>query len=306
MADTPIDIYQSVTNRIIAALEAGTPPWVRPWKGVIDPYPINAATRRAYRGVNFLMLQLEAAACGYQRNAWLTYRAAEELGGQVRKGQKGTAIVFWKMRKINAKAETEPWPHTDDLEERVIPMVRYFTVFNVAQIEGLPAEYAEPPPSVPLWQGEEAAETLINASGADIRHGGFRAFYQPAEDFIQLPPSGAFADPGSYYATALHELTHWTAHKARLDRQLTGRFGDEAYAMEELIAEMGSAFLCALTRISGRLQHASYLNNWLQVLRTDKRAIFVASTKAQNAADYLLNRSTGKPAVGVEALAEAA
>ena len=304
MSDLHTDIYQTVTNKIIAALETGTPPWVRPWKGETDPYPINAETRRVYRGINFLSLQLEAAACGYSRNSWLTYRGATELGGQVRKGEKGTSVIFWKMRKINAKAESEPWPHADDIEERVIPLARFYTVFNTAQIDGLPTEYAEPAPSVPLWQGEEAAESLINKSGADIRHGGFRAFYQPTQDYVQLPSPNAFADSGSYYATALHELCHWSGHPSRLNRQLGARFGAQAYACEEIVAEIGSAFLCAHCRINGKLQHASYVNNWLQVLRSDKRAIFVASTKAQNAADFLIDRSTGKPAMGVAAQVE--
>ena len=298
-----IDIYQSVTNRIITALEAGTPPWVRPWTGESDPNPINADSQRAYRGINWVTLQIEAQLGGYNRNVWMTYRQAAARGAQVRNGARGCPVVFWKLRKINAAAETEPWPCTDDIERRIIPLIRYSTVFNVAQIDGLPPEYSASPETVPTWTSKEAAETIINKSGADIQHGGFRAFYQPTQDFVQLPSPNAFADAGSYYATALHELCHWSGHPTRLNRQLGSRFGAQAYAMEELIAEMGSAFLCAHSRINGLLQHASYVQNWLQVLRSDKRAIFVASTKAQNAADYLLDRASGKPAVGVAASA---
>ena len=160
---------------------------------------------------------------------------------------------------------------------------------------------AAPPPSVPAWAGDEAAELLIDASGADIRHGGFKAFYAPGGDYIQVPPRTTFANASGYYATTLHELVHWTGHASRLDRQLRGRFGDEAYAAEELIAEMGAAFLCAHCRVDGQLQHAAYIGNWLRVLRNDKRAIFVAGTKAQNAADFLLARCTETS--GAEAIA---
>ena len=201
-------------------------------------------------------------------------------------------MVFWKLRTVNAKAETEPWRPDEHLSERVIPLLRCYTVFNIAQIDGLPAAMAQPVPSVPAWQSDEVAEMLIAASGADIRHGGSKAFYQPGNDFIQLPPRATFAYSSGYYATTLHELVHWTGHSSRLDRQLTGRFRDDAYAAEELIAELGSAFLCAHCRVEGQLQHASYIGNWLRVLRNDKRAIFVAGTKAQNAADFLLTRCT--------------
>ena len=151
---------------------------------------------------------------------------------------------------------------------------------------------AQPLPSVPAWQSDDVAELLIATSGAEIRHGGSKAFYTPDNDYIQLPPRATFAHASGYYATTLHELVHWTGHRSRLDRRLGGRFGDEAYAAEELIAELGSAFLCAHCRVEGQLQHASYVSNWLRVLRADKRAIFVAGTKAQNAADFLLTRST--------------
>ena len=295
------DLYQTVTDRIIAALETGVAPWVRPWDGETDPVPMNAETRRPYRGVNFITLQIEAQTSGYPRNCWLTYRQAAQLGGQVRRGEHGTPVVFWKLRRVNTTVETEPWARDHDLAEQVIPLLRWYTVFNTAQIDGLPAAFAAPAPSVPAWPSADVAETLIADAGAEIRHGGTKAYYQPGSDYIQLPPRGAFPSAAGYYATTLHELVHWTAHPSRLDRQLGGRFGEEAYAAEELIAELGSAFLCAHCRVEGQLQHASYVGNWLRVLRRDKRAIFVAGTKAQNAADYLLARST--QTTGAEALA---
>lgn len=278
------DLYQQVTDRIVAALQAGTPPWVRPWNSATDPVPMNAETRRLYRGVNFLTLAIEAHTRGYPRNCWLTYRQATALGAQVRKGEHGTPVVFWKLRTVNTKAEAE--------DARVIPLLRCYTVFNTAQIDGLPRTMAQPLPSVPAWQSDDVAEMLIATSGADIRHGGSKAFYTSDRDYIQLPPRATFTQAAGYYATTLHELVHWTGHRSRLDRQLGRRFGGEAYAAEELIAELGSAFLCAHCRIEGRLQHASYVSNWLRVLRSDKRAIFVAGTRAQHAADYLLTRST--------------
>lgn len=296
MSTNRTDIYQIVTDKIITALEAGTPPWVRPWQGAIDPLPINAESKQVYRGVNFITLQIEAQVHGYERNLWMTYRQAITRGAQVRNGARGTPVVFWKLRKFDGKADGPA-----ERKELTIPLVRYSTAFNVAQIDGLPAGLADRPSGAPLWSAVRDAEAVIAASGADIRHGGLRAFYQPSNDYVQLPPTAYFDSAGGYYATALHELSHWTSHKSRLDRKLEGRFGDAAYAMEELIAEMGSAFLCAHTRIDGVLQHASYLETWLKVLRADKRAIFVACTRAQNAADYLLDRVADKQAESIAA-----
>ena len=280
------DLYGETTARIIAVLEQGAAPWVKPWSTGIDTLPMNAGSRRPYRGINTLLLGIEASTYGYPLNRWLTYRQASELGGQVRRGERGTAVVLWRLRKLAATANVYPEPDVTDLHERVIPLLRAFTVFNVAQVDGLPAamQAVETHP----WEPEARAEELLLMSGATIRHGGSRAFLRPGDDEIHPPPPRAFPDTGRYYATALHELTHWTSQPGRCNRQLGQRFGDDAYAAEELIAEMGAAFLCAHCRIDGELHHADYLASWLKVLRQDKRAIFVAATRAQQAADYLL------------------
>ena len=281
------DLYQAVTNRIVDALDRGAPPWVRPWSTIPDALPMNAQTRRPYRGINFSLLSLEAGAHRYPLNRWLTFRQTMELGGRVRKGEHGTTIVFWQLRKVATTAETRPQDEDPtDLPDRVYPLLRAYTVFNVAQIDGLDAEYVQSP--APTWLPEARAEELLVMSGATLRHGGSKAFYRPDTDEIQLPPRPAFPSAAGYYNVALHELTHWTSHRSRCHRELSGRFGDAAYAAEELIAEMGAAFLCAHCRIDGELRHASYLSSWLRVLRSDKRAIFVAAAKAQQAADYVL------------------
>ena len=282
------DLYAETTARIVAALERGAAPWVRPWSQIADAIPVNAQTRRPYRGINFTLLSLEAQARGFAVNRWLTYRHAQELGGQVCKGEQGTPIVFWQLRKIGVVAEAFLEREDDPLAlpEKVYPLLRAYTVFNVAQIDGLDAQYTDA--ALPCWEPEARAEELLLMSGARFRQGGTRAFYQPASDEIHLPPRAAFSNAGGFYNVALHELTHWSGAPGRCSRDLTGRFGDAGYAAEELIAEMGAAYLCAHCRIDGELRHASYLQSWLKVLRSDKRAIFTAAAHAQRAADYIL------------------
>lgn len=274
------DLYQETTNRIVAAIEAGTtPPWVKPWS-VSDMRPRNAATQRAYRGINNLLLVLEAEARGYAQSRWLTFHQAAELGGHVRAGGHGVRVVFYKLQAFSEAGGKTP-------EKRVFPLLRSFTVFNVSQIGGLPPEFLESQKQT-LWDAHAEVEGLLAASGAEIRHGTTHAYYHTGTDAIHLPAKHAFAEQDSYYATALHELVHWTGHPLRRNRDLRGRFGEDAYAMEELIAELGSSFLCAHCRIDGHLQHAAYLSSWLRVLKNDRRAIFTASAKAQQAADFAL------------------
>jgi antirestriction protein ArdC len=285
------DLYQQVTDQIIAALETGTPPWVRPWSTVSDAIPSNATTGRAYRGITVLVLGLRACMQGYQHNRWLTYLQAQALGAHIRKGESGTAIAFYKLNKIVSAAGGARESAEHDAQERFIPLLRAYTVFNVAQVDDLPAGLTpSKPTALPAWEVQALADRVLEASGADIRYGGDRAFYHIATDRIQLPPQAAFADLASHYSTALHELVHWTSAAARCDRQLSRRFGDAAYAAEELIAEIGSSFLCAHCHIDGKLQHAAYVHSWLDVLKQDKRAVFTAAAKAQQEADYLLGR----------------
>ena len=282
-----IDLYESVTLQIIAALEAGTPPWVCPWHGNdADMAPANLSTRRPYRGVNVLLLNLQHMLRGYDGNRWLTYQQARGLGAQVRKGETGTPIVFFKLHELGPAAGALSDP---DSQRRVVPLLRTFTVFNAAQVEGLPPALVAPEAEAcAVWDAGGTAYRILRESGACIRHGGSRAFYAPGEDLIQLPPHTSFATATDYYATALHELTHWTGHPDRCNRQLGRRHGIDAYAFEELVAEMGAAFLTNHCRLPGQLQHASYVASWLQALRNDKRLIFTAASQAQRAADYLL------------------
>ena len=287
------DLYATVTARIIAALEAGTPPWIRPWRGGgADAAPANATTARAYRGINILLLNLRAMASGYSRSRWLTFQQALSVGAHVRKGEQGTQIVFFKLHEVDKGGAGGAEPTAPAEDRRVVPLLRSFTVFNVDQVDGLPEALAAKPAAAAEWDPVEVAEGILERSGATVRHGGSRAFYAPDPDLIQLPARSAFECAGDYYATALHELTHWTGHSTRCDRPLGRRHGIDAYAYEELVAEMGSAFLTDYCGIQGRLQHASYIASWLTALRGDKRLIFTAASQAQKAADYLMPKPT--------------
>lgn len=284
------DIYSRITDKIIAELEAGTVPWIRPWSGGDDPFPRNALSQRAYRGINTVLLGMEANTQGYATNQWLTFRQATQLGGHVRKGEHGSSVVWFEM-KLLEKDQEATLDEPGDTDKRYVPLIKVFSVFNVDQIEGLPERYCMPTPEEPGWDACLKAEQIIGCSGADIRHQGFQAFYSPPNDLIYLPAKGSFKEAAGYYGTALHELCHWTGHTTRLGRKLGRRFGESAYAMEELIAEMGAAFLAAHCRLDGQLRHASYIASWLEVLSRDKRAVFLAAAQAQKAADYLLEHA---------------
>ena len=288
-------IYQAVTDQVIAALEAGTPPWVCPWThSAGSMLPANAASYRAYRGINVLLLQMQAAVRGYDSNLWLTFNQARGLGAHVRRGEEGTGIVFFKMHEIDAGVPM-PAASNDAPGRRVIPLLRSFTVFNVCQVEDLPPALSALPGPPAEWTPIAAADAVLQRSGATIRHGGDRAFYRPADDVIQLPPRAQFPDAGHYYNVALHELTHWTGHAERCNRPLTGRSNLSVYAFEELVAEMGAAFLSGHCGLAGELQHASYISHWLEALRGDKRLIFTAASLAQKAADYLTGDAGVQP-----------
>lgn len=284
------DVYSRVTDRIVSDLEKGVRTWLKPWSAdaAADRLPSLPLRHNGtpYRGVNVLLLWGETIEKGYSRNLWMTYKQAEELGAHVRKGEHGSLVVY--ADRFN---KTEQNDKGEDIE-RSIPFMKGYTVFNVEQIEGLPAHYYQPPAprddSRTLELIEEA-ETFFAGTAATFRHGGNRAFYAPAADFIQLPPAEAFRDAESYAATKAHELVHWTGHARRMAREFGKRFGDQAYAFEELVAELGAAFLCADLGITPepREDHAGYLAHWLEVLKSDKRAIFSAAAHAQRAADFL-------------------
>ena len=281
------DVYTHVTDRILADLAQGVRPWMKPWSASHTEGKISRPLRfngTPYRGMNVLLLWGEVLDRGYQAPIWMTYKQAQELGGQVRKGEAGALVVY-----ADRFTKTETGDKGEDIE-RQIPFMKGYTVFNVEQIDGLPAQYRPAPsPALPALALHQAAEGFFAATGATVHHGGNRAFYSPARDLIQLPPAEAFKDAESYAATKAHELIHWTGHTSRNAREFGKRFGDDAYAFEELVAELGAAFLCADIGITPEIRddHAAYLDHWLQVLKQDKRAIVSAASHAQRAADYL-------------------
>jgi antirestriction protein ArdC len=258
-------------------MEAGTVPWVKPWKtprthGSVMPH--NLATGRPYSGINIPLLWGAADAKSYAAHEWVTFQQAQMRGATVRKGENGTHIVF--IKQLLKK---------EDDEEKRFSMLRTYNVFNVAQVDGLPApkKVEELPDPV----RHERAESFIKATNAKFKNGGDKACYVPSQDFIALPYQGFFIHHEAFYAVALHELGHWTGAKPRLDRNLSGRFGTKAYAAEELVAEMTAAFLCAHLDLKGELRHADYIANWISLLKEDSRAIFTAASLASKAADYL-------------------
>ena len=281
-------LYDQVTDRIIAELEEGRLPWVQPWDRAGAPagLPRNAGTGRCYSGINILILWSAVMAGGFGAQAWLTYRQAEALGGHVRKGEQGATICY--ADRFTPKAESER-AAADGEAVRQVAFLKRFTVFNVDQCEGLPDLL--PGIAAPLPEREiiPRAEALIDATGADVRIGGDRAFYVPDLDFVAVPLPQLYRVPIDFYRTAFHELGHWTGHASRLARDLTGRFGDAFYAREELVAEMTSAFVCAELSIQPSVRHADYIGSWLDVLREDNRAIFRAASAASKAADLLLS-----------------
>jgi len=305
------NLYDEVTARIVAQLEAGRFPWVQPWGragGTGPGLPRNALTGRPYSGVNILILWGAVIEQGFPSQSWLTFRQACEAGGCVRKGEHGQTVVYADRfipkdaEKAGLQGSAAPLDGNEPPEAekeraardggdaKAVPFLKRFTVFNVAQCEGLQPGLAADPAPLPEREIVPVAEEVIAASGVDFRVGGDRAFYAPEPDFVQVPPQPAFYDQVNYYRTCLHELTHATGHPKRLDRMLRNAFGSKDYAREELVAEMGSAFLCAALGIVPTVRHADYLGSWLEVLREDNRAIFRAASSATKAADWLLAR----------------
>lgn len=276
------EVYASVFARITEQLKAGVVPWVKPW-GDSDEQPCNAVTGRPYSGGNVLVLWERQATLGYARSRWVTFKQALAAGCIVRKGEKGTAVYFMKV------AEKKPKTADDDPERFFF--ARSFTVFNVAQLdETVPGSLdALSPPLTPrpAFVRHEAAALTIAATGATINHGGGRACYSPLLDTITLPMPESFDAPDAYYGTAFHELTHWTGHQSRLDRQIKNGFGNPEYAFEELVAELGAAFLSARHGLDTETQSAAYLHCWLKGLADKPEMLARASSLAQKAANFI-------------------
>ena len=275
------DLYVEVSTRIVAELEAGAAPWVKPWSATAGRnVPQNAVTNRPYSGCNVILLWI-ARNRGWATPRFLTFKQALEAGGNVRKGEHGTKVFFVKQLQI------KDGDGKDDT--RLIPMLREYTVFNVDQCENLPDRVKAGKPM--RVRNPDTRDTLadefLGSTAADIREGQGEAYYVPSHDFISMPAFEAFKGADHFYNVAFHELTHWTGHKSRLDRDLKNRFGSRDYAAEELVAELGAAFLCAEFGFDGDVRNAGYIATWIELLRADKRAFFTACSKASKAADYL-------------------
>jgi antirestriction protein ArdC len=285
------DIYSAVTARIVAELQAGAAPWIKPWSATPGANtPCNAVTNRPYSGCNVILLWMVQRA-GYRTPRYLTFKQALELGGHVRKGERGFKVYFVKQLQVRDKGAD------DDTATRIVPMLREYTVFNVDQCENLPERIMAPSAVKPHNpdKRDAAIDEFLAHTGASIREGFGEAYYLPGADFISLPRFEAFKSAAHFYSTAFHEHGHWTGHHSRLARDLRHRFGERAYAAEELVAELCSAFLCAEFSIDGDLRHSGYIENWIGLLKADTRAFFTACSKAQAAADYLRGLALAEP-----------
>ena len=297
-----VEIQNTIVAKVIEALDNGHPPWVKPWNDFGEGLPYNAATGRKYNGGNIFWLYICQMAAGYPRAGWMTFNQAKTLGGMVRKGETGSPVVLYK-------AETKPVldkdgkPVLDDQGKpkfRFVRQERYFTVFNIAQIDGLPERVTNPKhalASLTIIERHAAADAFFGALPGKVVFGGDRAFYTPAGDSIGMPTPEQFADTGNYYATLAHEYVHWTGHESRQKRfdkdfrEATG--ADNAYAYEELIAEMGAAFLCAELGIAGETQHVTYLAIWVSRLKDQAKMLFQAASAASKAVAYLQDLAAG-------------
>lgn len=276
-------IYKAVTDSIITQLEKGAIPWIKPWRADSSADK-NFITQKNYQGINTLILGMTSISKGYKNPAWATYQQWQSKGVQVKKGEKATTIVFFKP-----VAKTQNNESTGELETNRYSVIKAYSVFNSEQTD---IEIMQPEAPEEVFNPIPAIETKISETGAIIKHGGNAAFYMPSQDIIQLPNKSAFDSEAHYYATAFHELAHWSGAKHRLDRQLDkGKYGNPAYAFEELVAEISAAFLCADFKIQGDLRHAGYIESWLKACRDDDKAIFKAAALAQKASDYIKNEN---------------
>jgi antirestriction protein ArdC len=283
------NLYDDITNKIIAELETGCVPWVQPWGTTAAKAPLampqNAATRRRYSGINVLILWGAVIERGFSGQGWLTFRQALSLGGHVRNGERGTTVLY--ADRFVPNEEKKRATEAGD-EAQAFPFLKRFTVFNTDQCEGLPVNIPTVAPAPPLQMIEPQVEVLIRATGIDFRIGGNQAFYSPSEDYVQVPPPVAYFEPINWHRTALHELAHASGHPSRLNRDLSGGYGTKEYAFEEIVAEISAAFCCASLGIVPTVRHADYIGSWLEVLREDNRAIVRAASQASRVADYLL------------------
>jgi antirestriction protein ArdC len=284
------DVYSRITADIIAAIEAGAGKFRMPWHhdGSSTSHPTNVASGKPYRGVNTLALWAAAARSGYADGLWGTYQQWSGKGAQVRRGERGATVVFWKIDARGVALGQEG--DSDDARRRVF--ARAYTVFNSGQVDGF---VRAEKPKLSEDNRIERAERFCGNLGVDIRHGGGSAFYVPSQDFVQMPDFKQFVDPTSYYAVLLHECGHASGAKHRLDRDLSGRFGTDAYAMEECVVELLSAMICGdlALSVAPRPDHARYIASWIKVQKNDTSAIFSASSKAQQAADWMHARQPG-------------
>lgn len=283
------NLHKEITDRIVARLQAGVVPWRQPWssKG-FGVMPRNASTQRAYSGANVLLLWSRAQESGFVAPLWLTFKQALELGGNVRKGEKGETVIY--VSKIIKKDDATG-------ERRTIPFLKAYTVFNVAQCDNLPAEILEPGDRRVVNPGarDELADAFIDATGADYRHGEPRAYYRPIGDYVNLPAFETFKSSSAYYGTAFHELGHWTGAEKRLNRTFGKRFGDQAYSAEELVAELTSAFLCAEFGFDNDGQDAAYIASWIKFLTDHDKAIVAAAAAASRAVEFMREAAIAAP-----------
>jgi antirestriction protein ArdC len=282
------DLYAQVSDRIIAELEEGAAPWIKPWSATPGMNtPCNAMSNRPYSGCNVVLLWM-AQSAGYRTPRYLTFNQAIEAGGFVRKGEHGTKIYFVKQLQVADR-------NGEEGETRIVPMMREYTVFNVDQCENLP-DRVMTLGEIKVRNRDQRDATIdefLAASGAEIREGAGEAYYRPGDDFISLPRFEAFKSAAHFYGVTFHELGHWTGHRSRLDRDLRNRFGEKAYAAEELVAELCAGFLCAEFSIDGDLRHSGYIASWISLLKADSKAFFTAASRAQAAADYLRGLALG-------------
>ena len=275
------DLMEKITNQILEDMEKGNLFWETPWIKTGN-FPKNAATRKAYRGVNVIWLTSVASRQGFSCNSWLTYQQAKTAGGNIKAGAKGVEVIFFKPLTVKEeKAE-------GDFEKKVIKYLKYFTVFNLDQTEGLDHLRPKSAEEKPFNKNEEAERILTQSGAKIVEENPDKAFYSPTLDYINLPPRHSFKTEEKFFSTSYHELTHWSGHPKRLNRKQSLVFGSVDYAFEELVAEIGGAFLAGHVGYEYDTQHAAYVQNWIKVLKDDTRAIFRAASLAQSAADFIL------------------